>query len=160
MSVSWREDREWRGGVEELGQGRHGRKLDRQVNLAPSPFLTSVKSKTYKSVPHDTSNGRRHVNTIPDNVVRRQNHNIVVHPGPLLPQLLPNHPDIRRLVRERGLRLRSSLQRIVRDHELQSLHGLQPALERFTRLDEMAKGFIVAGLDGQGGVVRGRVKEG
>lgn len=38
MSVSRREDREWRGGVEELGQRRHGRELDRQVNPAP-PFF-------------------------------------------------------------------------------------------------------------------------
>lgn len=63
-------------------------------------------------------------------------------------------------MRERRFGLRGSLQWIVCDHELQPLHRLQPALKRFPRLDEVTEGLVVAGLDSERGIVRGRVEEG
>lgn len=48
----------------------------------------------------------------------------------------------------------------MHDHELQTLHGLQSALEGLARLDEGAEILIIGGLDGEGGVVGRWVKEG
>jgi hypothetical protein len=39
------------------------------------------------------------------------------------------------------------------------LHGLQAGFESFARLDKVAEGLVVIGLDGQRGIVRRGVEE-
>lgn len=52
------------------------------------------------------------------------------------------------------------LRRVMSDHEFEPLHGPQPALESFSGLDNVVHVWVVEGLRGQGGVVRGRVEKG
>lgn len=56
--------------------------------------------------------------------------------------------------------LRGRLQGIECHHELQTLHGIQAALESLARLDKGEEGWIHSGLGEQGTVVRSLVKEG
>lgn len=63
-------------------------------------------------------------------------------------------------MRKARIGLRGRLQRVVGDDELQPLHGLQAVLEGFAGLDEVAKGVVVVGLDGEGGIVGGGIEEG
>jgi hypothetical protein len=58
-----------------------------------------------------------------------------------------------------GICLCRCLEGVIGDDKFQTLHGLQSALESFARFDEMAEGLVVVGLDGEGGIVGGRVKE-
>ena len=58
------------------------------------------------------------------------------------------------------LRRRSEGRRLMRDHELEPLHGAQPALERFACLDDVVHGGIVVSLRCQRRVVGRDVEEG
>lgn len=58
------------------------------------------------------------------------------------------------------VRLGVILRWVVSDHEFQPLHRPQPALERFSGLDDVEHVGVVERLRRQGGVVGGRVEEG
>jgi hypothetical protein len=45
------------------------------------------------------------------------------------------------------------------NNKFKPLYGLQPPLERFARLEEVAQGIAVGRLDGKRGIVGGCVKE-
>ena len=117
------------------------------------------KQGTHNPIPHNTRYRWRHIDTIPNNKIGRQHRDLVFLPGSLLPRLLPNHPDIGRLVGKASVGLCRRLQRVIRDYELQPLHRFQSSFEGLPGFHEMAKGFIVVGLDGQRGIVGRRIKE-
>jgi hypothetical protein len=49
---------------------------------------------------------------------------------------------------------------IMRNDEFKPLHRLQSTFKGFARFEEVTEGFIVACLDGEGGIVGGCVEEG
>lgn len=115
--------------------------------------------RAYDSVSHHASDRWRHIYAIPNNEIGRDHRDFVVHPGPLSPILLSNNPNVGRLVSEARVGLCCCLQGIVCDNEFKSRHSLKASLEGLTCLDKMAESFVVAGLNGERGIVGGWVKE-
>lgn len=159
MSVGRCEGWQCGGSLHESRQGGNSRKLVAGESLAFGRKSLSNKRKAYNSVSDHTGNRRSHVDAIADDEIGRDDRHLILHATALPPVLLPNYPDIGRLMRKPGVGLRCSLQRIVCDDELQTLHGLQAALERLARLDKVAEGLVVVGLDGERGIVGGGIEE-
>lgn len=107
----------------------------------------------YNSRSQDIRQRRRHVDILPNDKVRRMNHNLILLLIPLPPRLLPNHPDTRP---HPG----PGLGGLLADDELEPGHGAEAALEGLAGLDEVVHGGIVHGLGDDDGVVGRALEEG
>lgn len=94
-----------------------------------------------------------HIHIDANNIVATDRHNIILHTLSFPSGLFPDNPDTA------VLHLCAVLRRIMRNHELQSLHSPQSSLESLARLEEVVHVGVAERLHCEGGIIGSLVVE-